>query len=71
MEVNSESGRKIGLKLNSEGFSVPFRIYCLPVAKRFHAKGYQEKDNTVSMAPLGFLNEDVKTAGSTKDISLL
>ena len=47
---------------------MPFKIYCLPVAKRFRAKGYQENDKTVSMAQLGFLNEDVKTAGSTKDI---
>ena len=31
-------------------------------------KGRQENDKTVTMAPLGFLNEDVKTAGSTKDI---
>ena len=36
--------------------------------KGFRAKSYQENDQTVSMAPLGFLNEDVKTAGSTKDI---
>ena len=43
--------------------------YCLPLAKRFRAKGYQENYKTVTMAPLGFLNEDVKTAGSTKDRS--
>ena len=43
-------------------------IYCLPLAKRFREKGYQEDDKTVAMAPLGFLNEDVETAGSTKDI---
>ena len=47
---------------------MPFKMYCLPVAKRFRAKGCQENEKTVSMAPLGFLNEDVKTAGSTKDI---
>ena len=44
------------------------RIYCLPLAKRFREKGYQENDKTVAMAPSEFLNEDVETAGSTKDI---
>ena len=34
----------------------------------FRAKGCQTNDKTVTMAPLGLLNEDVKTAGSTKDI---
>ena len=37
--------------------------HCLPSAKRFCAKGYQENDKTMTMAPLGFINEDVKTAG--------
>jgi len=40
----------------------------LRLAKLFCAEGYQENDKTVAMAPLGFLDEDVKTAGSTKDI---
>ena len=43
-------------------------VHCVRLAKHFRAKGYQENDKTVAMAPLGFLNEDVKTAGSTKDI---
>ena len=43
-------------------------FYCLPLAKRFCARGYQENDKTMTMAPLGFINEVVKTAGSTMDI---
>ena len=43
-------------------------IYYLPLTKRFCAKGDQENDKTMTMAPLGFLNEDVTTAGSTVDI---
>ena len=37
-------------------------------AKGFRAKGYQENDKTVAMAPLEFLNEGAKLAGSTEDI---
>jgi len=47
--------------------AAPFDSSCLPLAKRFCAKSYQENDKTVAMAPLGFLNEDVKTGGSTND----
>ena len=41
-----------------------------PVSKRrlTSAEGYQENDKTMTMALLGFINEDVKTAGSTMDI---
>ena len=42
--------------------------FCLPLAKRFCTEGYEENDKTMTMAPLGFINEDVKTAGSTMDI---
>lgn len=38
-------------------------IYYLPLTKRFCAKGDQENDKTMTMAPLGFIDEDVKTAG--------
>ena len=59
--------------LHSPGLKIveqKLQIYGLPLAKRFRAKGYQENDKTVAMAPLRFLNEDVETAGSTKDIKV-
>ena len=44
------------------------QLYCERLAKGFGAKGYQENDKTVAMAPLDFLNEGAKLAGSTEDI---
>jgi len=42
----------------------------LPLPQRFRAKGNQENEKTVAMAPLGFLQKDVKTAHSTKTMIL-
>ena len=41
----------------------------LPSISKALLRGYEENHKTVTMAPLGFLNEDVQTVGSTKDIS--
>ena len=44
------------------------QIDCPLSAKRFCAKGFPENSKTMTMATAGFINENVKAAGSTLDI---
>jgi len=46
-------------------FSWMIRNYCTAIRQQ---SCFQEIDKTAAMAPLGFLNEDVETAVSTKAV---